>query len=140
MSEKNQPLIIVQGDVLFLRLSKGYYGEKKDAHDAIVALGEVTGHRHVAEDVIYVEERNNLAQELFMKAGQILEVERQDIVAALFVPEKGKVRHLDAEGNPTGEHADLDLPQGSYVVAKQRRFDPNETATTGQVGWSSVFD
>ncbi len=142
----NQPKVIVQGDVLFLRVRDIEDIEDtfkaQERHDAVVALGETTGHKHVMEDIIFVDDSGilpdgDLAGELFRAANDILETNRQEVVAAVVVPEKGRVRHLDADEKPTGEHNDLELPPGGYIVARQRRFNPFERRAGS---WMTIAD
>lgn len=148
MSEK-QPEVIIQGDVLFLRVREiediSETFKDQETHDAIVALGETTGHKHVMEDIIFVDDSGvqpdgDLAGELFRAASERIESEQQEIVAAVVVPDKGRVRHLDADEEPTGEHNDLELPPGGYIVARQRRFNPIERGSPSFSSWMTIAD
>ena len=110
----NQPKLYAQGDVLIERLENHTRSEKaadipRDPDGAIVVgRGELSGHRHVI-----LEESAQFYREPELVGSP---EPSQNYVGTLIVLEHSAVRHE--------EHHTVVIPPGSYIVRRQRIFNP----------------
>ena len=103
--------MIQQGDVLLIPVATPSAAEMKQAgvtrkhqERITLALGEVTGHSHVMEDV-------DVLEGLFGKE------------VVIVADEPKELKHVIAEtGEPTGEHPSHTTETGSYLVRLQRKY------------------
>lgn len=103
-----------QGDVYFIAVSEGTAGAKEAAEERrVVALGEVTGHRH----------------EVF--GGRML-VQGNDLYVESSQEDPAWMMHLTEQDEETGEHTRIDLAPGVYHIPIQRQYEPG--------GWRNVAD
>lgn len=101
-----------QGDVYLVAVARSQGFTQAPAEKRVLALGEVTGHRHeVINGTLWIDERG----ELYVEAD-----------------EDTYVDHLTEQDVPTGEHARVDLAPGVYHVRIQRQYEPD--------GWRYVAD
>jgi len=116
-----------------------YPAEGKRTMDATLALGEVTGHSHVVDNVLAVQDEigtnwndrdwtASLANALGIAGGvatrQNWGQEPTVVPTAAQLPADAKVVEI-GEGGGTlthQEHATIKLPQGTYMVFQQREF------------------
>ena len=107
--------IVRQGDILLVRVKQLPQDAQPVQHGKdgiILALGEVTGHRHRIDS----DPAAPVAQEYRAKKP----VPVFDAVAERFIQvlEKAELRHE--------EHATIHLPAGNYAVIQQREYFPEE--------------
>lgn len=106
--------LYLQGDVAIQRIDNPIRSDNardipRDADDALVlARGELSGHRHV----ILEESAQFFREPKHLEAAET----NQNYVGTLVVPEHTAVRHE--------EHHTVVLPPGSYIVRRQRIFNP----------------
>jgi hypothetical protein len=100
--------MIQQGDVLLIPIQtptaeelKGRGVKRTHKDRMVLALGEVTGHQHVVEDV-------DVLEGLF--GGEVVIVANKPTTLV----------HRTEAGEPTGEHEDMDTGKGAYLVRLQR--------------------
>lgn len=110
-----------QGDLLIVKLTKEERAERlkwfdvdkaKRISDKVLALGEVTGHRHeVLGDSDLFEFREG---QMYLK-----------------VNSTATIAHLDTMDKPTGDHDPVQLDEGEYIVQRQREFDGRQNFWVG---------
>lgn len=101
MKTEAGPTLYRQGDVLFKRVAEIPAGEKKKRENGVIALGEVTGHKHAIAD---------------LEEAEVLEIGN-----GLYV-------HVGEDGVSIqhDEHGAIELPAGDYEVTIQREYSPEE--------------
>ncbi len=100
-----------QGDVYLFSINKLPEGVKP-RESTVVALGEVTGHRHELSNVdVFVADD-----------GQLYGVAK----------EGARLDHLDTQNVQTKEHAPHDINEGTYKITIQEQYTPE--------GWRQVAD
>jgi hypothetical protein len=102
--------MIQQGDVLLIPIQtptaaelRGQGATRKHQDKLVLAMGEVTGHQHVVEDV-------DVLEGLFGSEVVIL------------ADEPTELKHLTEAGDPTGEHETIKTDKGAYLVRLQRTY------------------
>ena len=108
--KKARRKMIQQGDVLLIPIQtptadelKGRGVTRKHQDKLVLALGEITGHQHVVEDV-------DVLEGLF--GGEVVIVADEPI----------ELKHLTEAGEPTGEHETMKTDKGAYLVRLQRTY------------------
>jgi len=114
--------MIQQGDVLLIPIQtptadelKGRGVIRKHRDKLVLALGEITGHQHVVEDV-------DVLEGLF--GGEVVIVADEPI----------ELKHLTEAGEPTGEHDTMKTDKGAYLVRLQRTY---VAPTVARESWRS---
>lgn len=101
-----------QGDVYLIATDRPKGLSEAPQEKRVLALGEVTGHRHeVINGTVWVDANG----ELYVEAD-----------------EQTHVDHLTEQNVQTGDHARVDLAPGVYHVRIQRQYEPD--------GWRYVAD
>ena len=102
--------MIQQGDVLLIPIQtptaeelKGRGVKRTHKDRMVLALGEVTGHQHVVEDV-------DVLEGLF--GGEVVIVADKPTTLV----------HRTEADEPTGEHEDMETGKGAYLVRLQRTY------------------
>lgn len=88
----------------------------------IVGLGEQTGHRHIVGAATVYAAPGITMQDLaqFAATGQPIE---GDVYLQVDAPTI--IKH-DKDGRRTGEHTDITLPPGYWIVSRPREYAPDE--------------
>jgi len=121
------------------------------AHRMLIQEGEITGHHHgiwfmpqpvalresgsgsggngaaaAAADVLAKAVRGDLAPARLYADAELVASLRLDagspVVGFLIADEAVIIRHATREGSPTGEHGDIRLPAGGYLVTGKREW------------------
>ena len=102
--------MLQQGDVLLIPIQtptdeelKGRGVKRTHKDRMVLALGEVTGHQHVVEDV-------DVLEGLF--GGEVVIVADKPTTLV----------HRTEADEPTGEHEDMETGKGAYLVRLQRTY------------------
>lgn len=117
-------------------------------HRLLIQEGEITGHHHgiwfmpqpaalresgsgsgghdAAADVLAKAVRGDLAPARLYADAELVASLRLDagspVVGFLIADEAVIIRHATREGSPTGEHGDIRLPAGGYLVTGKREW------------------
>lgn len=95
-----------QGDLLFVR-TRANVASARLVTDGVLATGEGSGHTHRLRP-------GQQAAVLLMAGIMYVEAKRQAVVEHVVLPSE----------SPTGEHADVTLPEGLWEVRRQREWTP----------------
>jgi hypothetical protein len=104
-------VLLAQGDILLERLADAPEAPApEDAQEAVIAHGELSGHRHIAHGRVHFAYQPSQARE---------------------IPDGLYLGHLYVKSAPASlehdEHGPIALSPGTYRVRRQRRLDPSET-------------
>jgi hypothetical protein len=103
-------MLIRHGDVMLVPAEKAT--EKKIARSPVLALGEVTGHRHeIIDGDVFLSENDEVV--VVARAGTT-------------------IQHLDRSGAVV-EHGVLEVPAGEYIVRIERDCNPWTNMESGAV-------
>lgn len=117
------------------------------ANRLLIQEGEITGHHHgvwfmpkpvhlmetghgqasaLADNILAKAQRGELAPARLYQDGDLVKSLRLDVgapvIGFLLCEEDVVIRHANAEGVPTHEHADINLPKGGYLVTGKREW------------------
>jgi hypothetical protein len=120
------------GDIAFGKLSEAAADRfrskatKLDTGRVVVGLGEKSGHQHVVESGACLVKEGVTKEDLarFVLTGEPINGDRQAV--AIDVVGESAVRHLLHGETPTGEHRDITLDEGVWVVWRPREYDPED--------------
>lgn len=115
-----------QGDVSLFPVARAFKAPEAPDGQAVLALGEATGHMHVLEapGVRYTTEAAVIAAlKAEMIAKGILTEDADTIAGAVIVEEPAELWHgtRDRSG---GEHASHVVAPGRYAVLREREYTP----------------
>lgn len=110
--------MLAQGDILLVPVSQAPAAVKPLAGRVIVGYGEASGHQHVlvGDCRWLVDALDEIELRKFANG--------EDVREPVFVQVGDGVRlaHLDADGQPTADHAAIDVEPGVYQVIRQRQW------------------
>lgn len=110
--------MFAQGDILLVPVSAAPAACKPKGGKVVVGYGEASGHQHVLVGRCQwlVDALDDIALDRFANGEPVAE--------PVFVEcgEGVRLAHLDAVGNPTADHAAIDVPPGTYRVIRQRQW------------------
>jgi hypothetical protein len=120
--------MIRQGDILLKRIdgvdTKKALGrlvrQEKEFKDALVGLGEESGHKHVVRNAELYVSVSNLETLQNWRVGRAPTPPIVWVVAG----EATELAHVDENDQPTTDHKPLVVPAGVYEVVRQQEFDP----------------
>ena len=107
-----------QGDVLIVLMSKNPESQfETEEEKVVVARGEKHGHAHLLDGNIVEVNPDNVSW--------LDELTKDVTFDQLFVVEDATLRHvIEKDESPTGDHGDLDVPDGPVVTISQREHRP----------------